>query len=330
MRLKDSLVFQSERSFFMNFKSYFIFIFFSLLSFSVFAKADLTKIRIALDWVPEPEFGGFYAASLSGAYKKQNLDVELVSGGAGAPVVQMVSAGKFDFGTVSASEVVIARARGADVVALFAVYQTSPNCIMTHAKRGFKNLEEVLHSDGIVAMSQGQAYASFLEKKYGFKKAKIVPFTGGISEFLHNERYSQQGFIFSEPILAKRQGADPKTFLVAESGYNPYTTVLVTRAETIRKNPDQVKRLITAVREGWQGYLKDPEQANKFMATKNKAMDLETFREGARAQAPLIETEETKKNGLGTMTEARWKTLAEQVKDLKLISEVLPAKAYFH
>src|SRR6187402_675271 len=62
------------------------------------APAAPTKVKLALNWVPEPEFGGFYAAREGGAFAKEKLDVEILGGGAGAPVVQMVAQGQVDFG----------------------------------------------------------------------------------------------------------------------------------------------------------------------------------------------------------------------------------------
>ena len=75
------------------------------------------KIQIALNWKPEPEFGGIYAAQQRGLFKTNLLDVEIMPGGAGAPTWQLVAAGKVPFAIASADEVVIARAQGADVVA---------------------------------------------------------------------------------------------------------------------------------------------------------------------------------------------------------------------
>src|SRR5881397_3549501 len=81
---------------------------------------------IALNWVPEPEFGGIYEAQRGGAFAKHDLDVTIQPGGAGAPTWQLVASGKVPFAVASADEVVIARSRGADVVAVFAIYQTCP------------------------------------------------------------------------------------------------------------------------------------------------------------------------------------------------------------
>ena len=41
----------------------------------------LRKVRLALNWYPEPEFGGFYAAQLSGLYREAGFDVEILPGG---------------------------------------------------------------------------------------------------------------------------------------------------------------------------------------------------------------------------------------------------------
>jgi NitT/TauT family transport system substrate-binding protein len=45
-------------------------------------------------------------------------------------------------------------------------------------------------------------------------------------------------------------------------------------------------------------------------------MPLDLFAETAEVQRPLIETEETRRNGLGSMTRERWETLIKQLKDL--------------
>src|SRR5829696_1712740 len=81
------------------------------------ASAAGTKVKLVLNWVPEPEFGGFYAARDGGAYRRQGFDVEVIGGGAGVPVVQMVATGRAHFGTIGGDELLTARARGADVVA---------------------------------------------------------------------------------------------------------------------------------------------------------------------------------------------------------------------
>src|SRR5206468_2805940 len=98
------------------------------------------------------------------------------------------------------------------------------------------------------------------------------------------------------PLSAEKAGAKVKTFLVANEGFNPYTTVLATRAEVLKTNPELVQKVVAAVRAGWTAYESDPGPANAAMHKLNKAMDPDTFTKSAQAQKPLIETAETKKN----------------------------------
>ncbi len=283
-------------------------------------KPALTKVKLALNWVPEPEFGGFYAAREGGAFSRQGLDVEILGGGAGVPVMQMVATGQMDFGIVGADELLTARARGVDVLPLFAVYQTSPQGLMAHASRGAKNISDVLAS-GTVSLEPGLPYAAYLKKKFGFDKVKVVPYDGGVARFVADETFAQQCFITSEPIAARKQGVEPTVFLVAEEGFNPYLAVVIIRRELSTKQPARVKAFLAAVREGWRAYLDDPAPANAVMAKLNTSMDLETFTAAAKAQHPLIETAETKARGLGTMSRERWETLGRQLVELGLIDE---------
>ncbi len=284
-------------------------------------------VKLALNWVPEPEFGGFYAARESGAFARHGLEVEILGGGAGAPVQQMVATGQAEFGISGADEILTARARGLDVLPLFAVFQTSPHAIMAHASRGAKNIADVL-SSGTVALEPGLSYVAFLKKKYGFDKVKVVPYDGGVARFLADKNFAQQCFVTAEPIAAKRQGATPAVFLVAEEGFNPYLAVVITRRQYWKEQPERVKAFVAAVREGWRAYLDNPGPTDAVMGKLNTTMDAETFSAAAEAQKPLIETEETRARGLGTMNRKRWEQLAQQLVELGLIEKAPSADEY--
>jgi NitT/TauT family transport system substrate-binding protein len=278
------------------------------------------QVKLALDWVPEPEFGGFYAARESGAYKRHGIGIEIQGGGAGVPVLQMVATGRADFGTVGADELLTARARGADLVALFAVFQTSPQGIMVHASRKLQKLEDAFHS-GTLALETGKAYAAFLKKKFAWEGVKVVPYDGGVAHFLTDPTFGQQCFVTSEPIAARKKGADPAVFLIADSGFNPYATVVVTRRELLQKQPELAKEFVLATREGWREYLDHPEATNALLVKLNSALDAATLGAAAEAQKPLIENAESKQHGLGSMQQARWQTLADQLLDLKFLDK---------
>ena len=106
-------------------------------------------------------------------------------------------------------------------------------------------------------------------------------------------------------------------------------TVLATSESYWKTNPTIVRKMHDAVKQGWTAYLANPAPANELMAQLNQTMDAQTFIESAEAQKPLIETDETRKLGLGAMTESRWKTLIGQLLDLKVIDKPLTAEECF-
>jgi NitT/TauT family transport system substrate-binding protein len=288
------------------------------------------RVELQLNWKPEPQFGGFYAAQVGGAYARHGLEVEIRAGGASAPTVDMIGAGTVPFAIVSGDEVVRARANGNPVVALFAAYHTNPQGIMTRASRGFTTLDDIFSNEGTLAMERGLPYSTFLERKYGFEGLRIVPSPfGDLSLYRTDPTYSMQCFVTAEPLQAKKVGIEPSTFLIAESGYNPYTTVLATSDSYRAENPRIVEAMMVAVREGWQAYLADPTATNQLMQELNPTMDGETFAASAEAQRPLIEGEGGDRSAVGAMTLERWQKLIDQLVDLKVIESAIPAEQCF-
>lgn len=283
---------------------------------------------LTLDWRPEPEFGGFYAASMDGDFRKHDIAVEIKPAGGGAPIWQLVATGKSDFGTTSADQVMIGRSKGADVVAIFAVYQKSPQGIMVHSSRGFGSIKDVWEGTGSLG-AEDNSWLQYLKNKFGPPRVRVTGPPSGVGLFLADKEFSQQCFITSEPILAERQKGDPRAFLIADEGFNPYVTVVVTSGKLAREQPVLIQKMTAACREGWRAYLDNPGPTNREMRGLNPSMDEQTFADAAAAQKPLIETDETRKDGLGIMTAERWKSLGQQLVDLKVIDKAPAAEECF-
>ena len=114
--------------------------------------------------------------------------------------------------------------------------------------------------------------------------------------------------------------------MVADTGYNPYTTVVAVKASRLKEHPEEIQKMAIALREAWGEYLKNPEPTNQFMQSLNKSMDLQTFQKSAAAQLPLIQVKGAQ---VGSMTKQRWQTLADQLFELKLIKNKIKADDLF-
>ncbi|NDG83785.1 MAG: ABC transporter substrate-binding protein [Proteobacteria bacterium] len=284
---------------------------------------------LALNWKPEPEFGGFYEALLKKLYEKEGLKVEILPGGAGQPVAQMVAGKKVKFGIVSSDEVVLARSQGARIVALFAVFQNDPQGFMVHPERKIKSLKELFQSEGTIALQKGLPYTLWIEKMYAPIKAKLVPYTGGITNFVQDKGFAQQCFLTSEPIAARKEKLNPVTFPISDSGFNSYQTVVVAHEDTLRDEKEMVARFLRATRSGWVSYLKDSSATNAEMHKLNPGMSLETFTESSRIQKAFIETPDARKAGIGTMSRARWEEMYRQLIEVKLVQKGMNATQFF-
>ena len=231
-------------------------------------------VTLQLNWTPEPEFGGFYAAAHDHLYEREGLAVSIKAGGAGIQTWKMVATGAVPFAIAEAGEILRARIKDADLVALYAVYQTSPQALMVHKESGATSLADVFTSGKIkkVAMESGLPYVKFLQKKYGFDKVEVVQHGGNLSLFLSDPTMAQQCFAFSEPLSAKEKGVEVSVFSTAEAGFNPYIAVVITSGKYLAEHRAEVEGFVRATRAGWKAYLDNAVPTNEYLTTQGGTM----------------------------------------------------------
>jgi NitT/TauT family transport system substrate-binding protein len=285
----------------------------------------LRSVTLALNWYPEAEHGGYYAALVHGYFKDAGLNVTIRPGGPGVPVIQDVATGRVEFGISNADQILVGRAREADVVAVFAALQTSPRCIMVHEASGIKQFDDLKNLT--LAINQNSTFGNYLQRKVPLEGCTIVPYPGNVSTFLLNPDFAQQAYVFSEPFTAKKEGGDPHSLMAAEIGFNPYTSTLITESSMIKDKPDLVRDFTQAVQKGWQKYLTEPEETNKFILAQTDQMgdeDLDILEFGAKElQALCLPDDSTGTVPLGNMTKERWQKMADQLVECEVVDKAI-------
>ena len=278
------------------------------------AESSKLRAQLALNWYPEVEHGGFIAAKTLGLFDEHNVDVEIIPGGPGAPqsIIAELAAERIQFAVSDADNVVKARAAGLPIVALMAPLQNSPRCIMVHEASGITKLEELANVE--LAISDGRPFALWMKKKLPLNNVTMVPFNGLVGEFLVKPGFAQQGYIFSEPFVAREKGGDPKVLLVSDIGFNPYASLLITTEKVIQEQPELVRSIVSASVNGWKQYLAEPATTNKAIHEMNKDMSLAALKFGAHEMAPLCRPDE----GIPEcgMLLQRWQTLVSQIEEI--------------
>ncbi|MEQ9407245.1 MAG: ABC transporter substrate-binding protein [Fuerstiella sp.] len=273
-----------------------------------------TAVTLALNWYAEAEHGGYFAAQELGFLKDAGLNVQIRQGGPGAPtvVIQELAAGRIAFAVSSADMVVLARAKGVPVVAVAAPLQHSPRCIMVHESSGIVSLQDL--KDVELAISDSRPFALWMKKQLPLTNVTMVPYAGQVGEFVLKQNFAQQGYVFSEPFIARENGSDPKVLMVSDIGFDPYSSLLVTTESMIRDQPDLVTSMVQASVQGWDAYLSDPEQTNQAIHRENDDMSLSALAYGVDAMRPLCQPDEGVP--LCGMTLERWTTLVQQIEEL--------------
>ena len=277
-----------------------------------------SPITLGLNWFPDSQHGGFYAAEYFGFFADEGLTVKIEPGGPAAPIVQNVGLNRVEFGVGNADQILMAREQQIPVVALMAAMQNSPRCIMVHQETGIRNFSELENVK--LALGAGKAFVQFLDDKGILKHVQVVSYTGSIAPFLADKRFAQQAYVFSEPYVAEENGADPVCMMVSDLGFNPYSSCLFTNEKMVKENPELVEKMVRAVRRGWQAYLKDPEPVNQLIHAANPDMDLESLKFGATAITDLCLPDQAAVNSIGVMDVGRWQTLKTQLVELDFVS----------
>jgi NitT/TauT family transport system substrate-binding protein len=277
------------------------------------------KVRLQLNWVPEPEFGGMFAAEQDGLFAREGLAVELIAGSAGTPVPQMVASGTVEFGVMSGDQLLALRERGGGAVAVFAVFHTSPTGVMVKESSPHRSLEALWKSDATVAMEAGLPFVRYLNGRFPGGKVRIVPTGSGIAAFENGTVDAQQCFISAEPVQMELRKVPVRVYSLAEGGYDPYTVTVAANAGFLRTDRAACERLVRALREGWTRYLADPGKYNAAIAKLNPAMTIEAMDVAARKQHDLVAPKAG--DEVGWMTRERWSTLAAQLVELGTLKE---------
>lgn len=265
------------------------------------AAPALRPVVIALNWYPEPEFGGFYDAAARGVYRSAGLDVTILPGGPGAPVLELLAGGRAQVAITGADDLLVRRARGLDAVAVYAGFQDSPVGLLVHAPGplGYADVK------GPVAAEAGSPFQQFVWAKFGWEgKVELLPTTGTIAPFQANPAMAQQAYITSEPCLAEAQGLAVAFLPGRDAGWNPYASLAVVAGSEV--SAPWVKAFVEATAAGWSHYLQDPSVANTEIAKLNPEMTPERIACVTARQAPFVNGSA----GVGRLEAARFVELA--------------------
>ncbi|WP_026869411.1 ABC transporter substrate-binding protein [Inquilinus limosus] len=270
------------------------------------------KVSFGTNWLAQAEHGGFYQAVADGTYAKFGLEVSIVMGGPQAANRARLVAGQIDFFMGGMLDAFDSVKEGVPVINVGAIFQKDPQILMAHPDQGIETIGDLAKLDTLFLSGEGyDTYFRWLKSAYpGFRDEQYKPYTFNPAPFIADPKSGQQGYLTSEPRdVEKQAGWKPKVFLLADNGYEAYSTTIAAQQSLVDQNPDLVQRFVDASIIGWYNYLYgDNSAANALIKKDNPEMTDEQLAYGLeqlKAQHIVI-AGEAETQGIGCQSAERY------------------------
>ena len=282
------------------------------------AQRPLDKVSFGTNWVAEGEHGGHYQALVDGTYRRYGLDVTIVPGGPNVNNRLLLPVGKLDFfmsaNTLQSFDAV---EQNIPTLAVAAMFQKEPQVLMAHPGEGIDKFEDLKKLTLFISREGLASYFQWLKADFGFSEARVKPYTSNAQPFLADKRSAMQGYVTSEPYAIEKQAHfKPKVFLIADQGFNSYSTLIETRRDLVEKRADLVQRFVDASIIGWATYLYgDNKAANALIKKQNPEMtdELLAYSLAKMKEYGIVDSGDTATLGIGAMTDTRMRSFFDKM-----------------
>ena len=191
-----------------------------------------------------------------------------------------------------------------------AIFQKDPQALIAHPGQGYDTFESLRNAPVVLVAKDGQfSWWQWLKATQGFRDEQLRPYNFNLGPFLANRRAVQQAYSIAEPIFVRQQGGfEPVVHLLADHGFDTYSTLIEARTDTIRSRPDLVQRFVDASIVGWVSYLYGDRRAADALMRKDNPEMTQTEIDASVAlmkSQGIVDSGAALKSGIGAMDVAR-------------------------
>lgn len=275
-------------------------------------------VTLRLPWIVNSQFAGPYAALDQGFFADEGLDVEIRPGGFDVNSITLVAAGEDTFGLHDMGSLLLARSEGVPLVSAATFFQKHPGAVMALADSGITTLQDF--AGKTMGFQEGGPWmlTKAMLVKNGVDPASMKQITIGydLTPIFNGDVDLTTVYATNEPLLAKAQGFETVVFLPYDYGIETSSEALFTTDDYRKANPEVVCAMVRAIRKGWDWAIANPDKAvDIVMAAGGEGLNREAEVGQFNAQLNHLITPDTDAHGLGYMTEARWQTAEDVLRE---------------
>ena len=261
------------------------------------------NLELMLDYFPNADHAGIYAAQAGGDFEQAGLDVEIRQPPDPAAPIKQVAAGRVDLAISYEPEVLRARDQGLRVVSLGAIVQKPLTSIMSLPKAKIRRPADLRGKTvGTAGIDYQTAYLNTILNEAGVSpdsvKQRNVGF-GLTPALLTGKVDATLGAFWNyEGVELRLQGKRPQIIRIEDAGVPTYNElVLVANEDALERDGSKLRAFIGALSRGTRELREDPDQAIDGLLEANPDLDPELQRAAVKVTLPLFFPPEGKPYG---------------------------------
>ena len=239
------------------------------------------KVKIVLDWVPNTNHTGLYVAKDLGYFKEEGLNVEIVQPPEGSTTA-LIGAGGAEFGisfqdTLAKS---FAKESPVPVTAVAAILQHNTSGIISLKEKGIdspKKLEGKKYATWEDNIEQAILKKLVTDDKGDFSKVKLIPYTiTDVVTGLKTDVDAVWVYYAWDGIATERAGLQTNFLKIRDYGeeLDYYSPVIIANNDFLKKNPEIAKKVLKAIKKGYEYAMKNPEKSAKILVKNSPELDI--------------------------------------------------------
>jgi putative hydroxymethylpyrimidine transport system substrate-binding protein len=283
------------------------------------------QVTLMLDYFPNADHAGIYAAQAGGHFKQAGLDVEIRQPADPAAPIKQVAAGRVDLAISYEPELLRARDQGLNVVGVGAVVQKPLTSIISLPEAKIREPADLKGKTvGTAGIDYQSAYLqtildeanvprdSVKERNLGFGLTPAL-LTGKVDAVLG-------AFWNYEGTELKLKGKRPRIIRTEDAGVPTYNElVLVANGDALERDGDKIRAFIGALSRGVRDLREDPDGAVEGLLQANPDLDPELQRAAVKVTLPLFVAPEGKP--FGWQDPEEWDAFAAWMQEKNLLSK---------
>jgi putative hydroxymethylpyrimidine transport system substrate-binding protein len=280
-------------------------------------------IELMLDYFPNADHAGIYAAQAGGDFKQAGLDVAIRQPPDPAAPIKQVAAGRVDLAISYEPEVLRARDQGLRVVSVAALVQKPLTSIISLPKAKISKPADLKGKTvGTAGIDYQEAYLKTILDDAGVNPAtvKVRNVGFGFSPALITGKIDAAlgAFWNYEGQDLKLRGKHPRIIRIEDAGVPTYNElVLVANESALERDGGKIRAFIGAVSRGTRDLRTNPDQAIEGLLKANPDLDPELQRASVKVTLPLFFPPDGKP--FGWQDPAQWDAFSAWMKDNQLL-----------